>query len=96
VEFGYLTHVSRGNRIRLFYDLTFHNFSENPPLQPGETEQPDFQVHTINIGYRHAFSPTFSGDVAMGYAITTSNSSLAGENAALVANFGLVKTLRQR
>ena len=95
VELGYLTHVSRGNRIRLFYDLTFHNFSENPPDdQDDQDEQDDFRVHSINTGYRHTFSPTFSGDVAIGYSITTSDSSTADEHSAFVTNIGLVRTLR--
>jgi hypothetical protein len=92
VELGYLTDVSRGNRIRLFYDLTFHTFSENPSSTVDP--QPSFQVHSINMGYRHTFSPTFSGDVAVGYSITTSDSSTAGGDSGFVTNIGLTRTLR--
>jgi hypothetical protein len=92
VELGYLTHVSRGNRIRLFYDLTFHTFSENPSSTADP--QSDFRVHSINIGYRHTFSPTFSGDVAGGYSITDSDSSTDGDNSAFVTNIGFVRALR--
>ena len=93
-ELGYLTNVLRGNRLRLFYDVTFHNFSENGPLLPGQAEEPDFEVHTINAGYLHTFSPTFSGDVAVGYAITASDDAEQDGNTAFVANLGLTKTLR--
>lgn len=94
VELGYLANVLRGNRVRLFYDVTFHNFSENGPLPPGQAEEPDFQVHTINVGYIHTFNPTFSGDVTVGYAITESEDAEQDGNAAFVANLGLTKTLR--
>lgn len=93
VELGYLTHIRRNSRIRLFYDVTFHTFSENAPVAPG-TEQADFEVHTINIGYRHEFSPTLSGDVAAGYAITTSEDPIIDGDTAFVANVGITKALR--
>jgi hypothetical protein len=93
-EFGYLTNIRRESRLRLFYDVTLHSFSENAPLLPGQTERPDFQVHTINVGYLHAFSPTLVGDAAVGYAITTSDDTTEDDHAAFVANLGLTKTLR--
>jgi hypothetical protein len=93
VELGYLTHVRRNSRLRLFYDVTFHTFSENAPVAPG-TEESDFQVHTINVGYRHDFSPTLSGDVAAGYAFTASEDSELDGDTGFVANLGLTKALR--
>ena len=93
-ELGYLTNVPRGNRLRLFYDVTFHNFSENGPLLPGQAAEPDFQVHTINVGYLHTFSPTLSADAAVGYAITASDDAEQDGNTAFVANLGLTKMLR--
>jgi hypothetical protein len=93
-EFGYLTDIRRESRLRLFYDVTLHTFAENGPLSPGETEQPDFQVHTINVGYFHAFSPTLVGDVAVGYAITRSDAATEDDHNAFIANLGLTKTLR--
>jgi hypothetical protein len=92
-ELGYLLDVRRGSRLRLFYDVTFHTFSQNGPVAPG-TEQPDFQVHTINVGYRHDFTPTLLADVFVGYAITASEIAAADGDTGLVANIGLTKTLR--
>lgn len=92
-ELGYLMDVRRGSRLRLFYDVTFHTFSQNGPVASG-TEQPDFQVHTINIGYRHDFTPTLLADVSAGYAITASEIATADGDTGLVANIGLTKTLR--
>jgi hypothetical protein len=93
-ELGYLTDIRRENRLRLFYDVTLHNFSENAPLSPGASEEPDFQVHTFNVGYLHAFSPTLAGDAAVGYAMSNSDDAAEDDHAAFIANLGPVKTLR--
>jgi hypothetical protein len=93
-EFGYLMNIRRESRLRFFYDATLHNFSENAPLSPGQAETPDFQVHTFNVGYLHSFSPTLSGDAAVGYAMTASDDPAEDDNTAIVANTGLTKTLR--
>jgi hypothetical protein len=92
VELGYLTDVRRGNRLRLFSDVTFHHFSENPSSTV--TDPPDdFRVPTINIGYLHNFSSIFSGDIAVGYSITNSGSS-GGGFSGFVTNIGFVRALR--
>jgi hypothetical protein len=94
-ELGYSTNVRRGSLVRLFYDATFHNFSANAPLLPGQSEQPNFQVHTFNVGYLHPFSPTLVGDASVGYAMTTSDAAAEDDHTAFVANLGLTKTLRE-
>ncbi|RMF88551.1 MAG: hypothetical protein D6736_10230 [Nitrospinota bacterium] len=90
---GYLIHVARGTRVNLGYVLTFHQFSENAPVAPGE-ERADFRVHTITAGVRHDFTPTLSGTASLGYAFTESDDPEEDNNASVVANVALTKTLK--
>jgi hypothetical protein len=54
----------------------------------------DFAVHTAKTGVRHDFSPTWSGDIALGYAVVTSVDPVLDGDASIVANIGITKTLR--
>jgi hypothetical protein len=97
-ELAYLTHPTRGNRVSVNYRVDFFNFSSNP-VPPGgnpadQAQAPDFQVQNATIGYHHAFTPTLSGDVAIGYAIALSDDPAEGNKDAVVAAVGLSKQLR--
>src|SRR5262249_53875052 len=68
---GDLTDVARQSTGYLSYLVTFHTFRENAPVTPG-SETSDFQSHNIKAGFRREFTPTLSGNVALGYAFVTS------------------------
>jgi hypothetical protein len=90
-QLGYLVNVGRGNRVYVSSDVTFHQFSENGLALPNDE---DFRVHTINVGYQHAFSRTLSGDVTIGYSITKSDDPDFDDNSAVIGSIRLTKTLR--
>jgi hypothetical protein len=92
-ELDYLAHVARGSRVSVAYTVTLHTFDENRPVRPG-TEQADFQVHAVNAGVHHNFSPTLSGSATVGYAITTSDDPAEDENSTIIASVSINKTLR--
>jgi hypothetical protein len=89
-ELGYLVHVARASRITVSYDVSFHTFGQN---EGGITAE-DFNVHTAQVGFRHDFSPTLSGNVAMGYAVITSDDPTQDGDSSLAADLGITKTLR--
>jgi hypothetical protein len=89
-EFGYLVHTARASRVTVSYNVTFHKFVQNE----GGITAADFNVHQALVGFRHDFSPTLSGNVAMGYAVVTSDDPTQDGDSTLVANLGITKTLR--
>lgn len=92
-ELGYVTDIARDSRLGVAYELAFHTFSENGPGAP-ELEDADFEVHSIMARFRHALSPTLSGDVAAGYAFVNSDDPELDGEAGPVASLRLVKALR--
>lgn len=88
---GYLTHIGRQSRVFVGYDVTFFTFAVNDPDEPEPT---DFEVHATNIGYRHAFTPTLTGDVSIGYAMAVADDLGFDEEGAVIASLGLLKTLK--
>ncbi len=51
-------------------------------------------MHTINASFQHAFSPTLSGNVTFGYAVTQSDDPDIDDDSAIVGNINFAKTLR--
>ena len=91
-EIGYLTDTLRQNRVFIGYRADFFNFSDNG--NPVLERVADFKVHTANVGYRHAFSATLTGDMAIGYAVAISDRNALGDESAVIGTVGLIKTLR--
>jgi hypothetical protein len=89
-EFGYLVHLARASRAYVAYDVTFHNFSQNA----GGITAADFNVHAARVGFRHAFSPTLSGNVAFGYSVVTSDDPTEDGNSGINADLRITKTFR--
>jgi hypothetical protein len=92
-ELGYITDIARDSRLSVGYDITFHTFSENPPGDPS-LEKADFETHSLMARFRHSLSPTLSGDVAVGYALVTSDDPALDGKTSPVASLRLIKTLR--
>jgi hypothetical protein len=89
---GYLTDVARGSKVFLSYLATFHTFGQNESVTPG-SETADFQVQTVQAGFRHEFTPTLSGSVAIGPTFVTSKDpQLDGDTNAAI-NLDITKTL---
>jgi hypothetical protein len=89
-EFGYLVHLARASRVTVAYDVDFHTFAQNA----GGITAADFNVHSALVGFRHAFSPTLSGNAAIGYSVVTSDDPIQDGESAIVGNIGIIKTLR--
>jgi hypothetical protein len=87
-DLGYFTDVRRGSRATLSYLVTFHNFHSN-----GGIVREDFVVHNASAGFRHLFTPTLSGRVALGYAIVVSDDPQDDDNDAIIAALEIKKTL---
>jgi hypothetical protein len=90
-DLGYLVHIARKSRVSVSYDATWHTFTANAPL--ARATPADFTVHTGKTGVQHHFSPTLSGDIALGYAVVTSDDPVLDGDASIVATLGIVKTL---
>ena len=89
---GYLTDVTRGSKVSLSYLATFHTFRPNASATSG-SETADFQVHDVKVGFRHEFTPTLSGSVAIGPSfITSKDPQLDGDTNAAI-NLDITKTL---
>ena len=93
-EFGYLVHIARASRVTVAYDVAFHTFSQNAPGAAGGITVADFNVHTAKVGFRHALSPTLSGNIAIGYSVVTSDDPTQDGNSGIAADLGITKTLR--
>lgn len=90
-EIGYLTDITRRNRAFIGYDADFFTFRENGRPRPDVN---DFVVHTTNIGYRHAFSPTLTGEASIGYAVSVSEAANVDDDSAVIGTVGIAKALR--
>jgi len=92
-EVGYLTDVARRSKAYLSYVATFYTFSENGTTAPN-SRLADFRVHTMMAGWRHTFSPTLSGDAALGYGLTQSDDPATGNHGGIVARLNVTQKLR--
>ena len=86
-DLGYFTDVRRGSRATLSYLVTLHNFHSN-----GGIVREDFVVHNAIAGFRHLFTPTLSGRVALGYAIVVSDDPEEDGRDAILAALEIKKT----
>jgi hypothetical protein len=100
-DLGYFTDVRRGSRVTLGYLVTLHNFTGNGGVDPDETpaerearrrREADFVVHNAIAGFRHLFTPTLSGRVALGYAIVVSDDPQEDGQDAIIAALEIKKT----
>lgn len=92
-EVGYLTDVGRKSKAYISYTATFFMFDANSPLVVN-VGSADFQVHTVMAGFRHSFSPTLSGNAALGYAKTRSDEPAQDDLGTIVANLNITKRIR--
>ena len=92
VKFGYLTDVARRSTGYLSYLATFHTFRPNGPVTPGN-ETADFQVQDVLVGFRHEFTPTLSGNFAIGPSFITSKDPKLDGNTNVAINLDVTKTL---
>jgi len=92
-EVGYLTDIARRSRAYISYRATFFTFGENGTTALNERSA-NFQVHTVLAGWRHTFSPTLSGDAALGYAITQSGDPAADNLGSIVGRLNVTQQLR--
>jgi hypothetical protein len=90
---GYITDIARDSRLSVGYDVTFFTFSENPPGDPN-LEAADFETHSLVARFRHSLSPTLSGEVAVGYALVTSDDPTFDGKTSPVASLRIIKALR--
>ena len=91
-KLGYLTDVARRSMGYLSYLATFHTFQSNGPVTPGDTTA-DFQVHNVQVGFRHEFTPTLSGSFAVGPSFITSKDPKLDGDTDLAVNLEVIKTL---
>jgi hypothetical protein len=92
-EVGYLTDVARRSKAYVSYVATFFTFDQNSPTT-SNLRSANFQVHTATAGFRHSFTPTLSGNAALGYARTQSDDPAEDNLGAIVANLNVTKLLR--
>jgi hypothetical protein len=92
-EVGYLIDVARRSKVYVSYLATFFTFNQNGLTTPN-TSSADFQVHTAVAGIRHAFTPTLSGDAALGYARTQSDNPAEDNLGTIVAKLNVTQLLR--
>lgn len=92
-EVGYLTDVGRKSKAYISYMATFFLFDQNgrPVVN---VPSADFRVHTAMAGFRHYFSPTLSGNAALGYARTHSDDPAQDDLGTIAANLNLTNQIR--
>src|SRR5712691_9970016 len=88
---GYLTDVARGSKVSLSYLVTLYTFQANAPVTPGNATA-DFQVHDVKVGFRHEFTPTLSGNVAIGPSFITSKDPQLDGDSGFAASLAVTKT----
>jgi hypothetical protein len=91
-EVGYLTDIARRSKAYISYLASFYTFDENGTTPLGRNT--NFRVHTVMAGWRHTFSPTLSGDAALGYAFTQSSDPAEDNLGSIVAKLNVTKELR--
>src|SRR5262249_51857268 len=92
-EVGYLTDIARRSKAYISYLATFFTFDENGTMALTRPKA-NFQVHTVLAGWRHTFTPTLSGDAALGYAITQSGDPAEDNLGSVVTKLNVTKELR--
>src|SRR5262249_5477642 len=93
-EVGYLTDVARRSKVYVSYVATFFTFDQNGLTTTSNLRSADFQVHTALAGFRHYFTPTLSGNAALGYARTQSDNPAEDNLGTVVAKLNVTQLLR--
>jgi len=90
---GYLTDIARGSKADVSYMVTFFTFGQNNTAALN-LRSTGFQTHTVTAGFRHNFSPTLSGNAALGYTRTQSGDPAEDNLGGIVASLNVTKQLR--